>query len=579
MRSGGEWRATAGSHENAGAEPGSVAMSEPRNARIRHAWLLAMLAALSALALGLTRLDQPNLWIDEIYTARWTRLPLAGVIAALKSDLHPPLFFLIEREVVRHLGVGEWGLRAFPVAMGAMAVFATFWAFCPALGARAALAASWVLALMPDFGLYARMARYYSLAVLLAMISHGLFVRAAGGVPNGAGTRQGSAAPAGGGERGAIARPGPHAAHWPLYALVVAAILYTSYAAACLPLAHGLMLAIRRDRAALSRWALAMAAAALLFAPWAGVLAHQLRTASQLLLSVVPGALRLVLMPAYVLIALSSSELVMPWTVPGAIGLVAGFAALMLGARAIRERGTGRALTGAALAAGAIGFTLLALLTRATPFIAAPARLLFLWPFAAALIGAALTTRPNAARLTLAFALAAAWAVGWMHLYAARGFMNPIYLTPAREAARDIARAWRPGDLVLAEDDSGIPWYLERMGYRGVVLDPVDPLTAARALEGEAARRLQSASGSSAPAADAARPRPARVIWARLSRDGSARIRPVAPTRALLAAWGRPIVTDRYLPIDPTLIALKTRLLGHPVDSDRLIVQWYDSEP
>ena len=62
---------------------------------------------LAALVLGLWRLGHAPLWCDEIYTARWTRLDIAGLLAALRTDLHPPLYFLCEHAVVHLLAVAH----------------------------------------------------------------------------------------------------------------------------------------------------------------------------------------------------------------------------------------------------------------------------------------------------------------------------------------------------------------------------------------------------------------------------------------------------------------------------------------
>jgi 4-amino-4-deoxy-L-arabinose transferase-like glycosyltransferase len=522
---------------------------------IRRGWWIAAAAAIAALALNFHRLDQPNLWIDEIYTARWTQMSVADLFRSLATDLHPPLYFLIERLIVHATGLSERGLRGFSAATGAACVLAAYWAFRPALGSRAARATACVLALMPDFGLYARMARYYAPATLLALIAHGLFVRV-------------------------VARsPRPRAWRvWSLYAAVVAAIAYTSYAAMCVPLAHGAVLAWRRDRGALKGWALAMAAAAIVFLPWARVFVHQLHTARTLPPSVIPGGLRALMMPAYELFALTASELLTPWTAWGICGAIAGAATIVLGARAARSRCVQWAVTGTALAACGVGILLLAVLTRATPFVAAPARLLFLWPFAAALIGLAFSGQSGATRVqharsdraaslpraALMLAIGVVWCVAWSNLYAARAFLNPIYLTPAREAARELAANARPDDLLLIEDDTGVPWYLARLGFHGRIVDPIDSLAAARALAQGAQSGTQSAP---------------RAAWIRLARDGSARMRPAAGTRAMLATWGRKASEQGYLEFDPALRSVKARLLGTEVERYRLYVEWHDRGP
>src|SRR5262249_22643644 len=152
----------------------------------------------------------PSLWIDEIYTARWATLPWRDLFSALAASFHPPLYFVLERLVVQVAGDQEAALRLLSLVAGVASLAVTFWAFRPVLNEGAAAATAWLLALSPQFFLYARMARYYALATLLAMAAHGLFVRLA------------------------VGRGRPRS--WALYAVASALMVLTSYLTVCLVL-------------------------------------------------------------------------------------------------------------------------------------------------------------------------------------------------------------------------------------------------------------------------------------------------------------------------------------------------------
>ena len=490
-------------------------------------------ACSAALALGLWRLSATPLWCDEIYTARWTRLDWPGLMQALRTDLHPPLYFVIENLWVRALGENEVGLRLFSVVTGVLTVAASFWAFRPLLNDRLSAAAAWMLALSPQFFLYARMARYYALAALVALIAHGLFVRLV------------------------VKRGRPRS--WFLYGLFVALLLYTSYVAVCLVLAHFVWaVAARRRRPRLWKaWLAAAAGGFALFAPWLGALIQQARTAHGLLPSVASGPAGLVLMLGYDVHALTASELLVPWSVAGVAGLVAGVALLLSGSLAAVRRGLGRSVLVPSVTALALAWIVVGLLAHATPFVGLPARTLFMWPFASVVLAIGLLdpVYHRGGRMIAAALLLGAWATGWWHLYTSEGWMNPIYLTPGRQVATQVAREAGAGDLVLSEDDTGVNYQLERAHFAGKVIDPQDEAMALAAL------------------AEASR---ARLWYVRLSRDGSARIRPAEQIEARLREWGAVSERQGYLESDPVYRAAKQRLLGLPGWRWRIVVERWE---
>lgn len=476
---------------------------------------LVALAVVAALALGFHRLAHPGLWIDEIYTARWALLPLPALLDAARADLHPPLYFVLEHFAARLLGASEIGLRALSVLAGAGTVALTAWAFRLQLGPRVAAGAAWMLALSPQFFLYARMARYYALAALVGTLAHGILARLMAGR---------------GGRAG-----------WALYGVTLAVLLHTSYLGGALALGHAWW-ALRRRR--LRAWLAAAALALALFAPWAMSVPGQVTRAGGLLPSVVHGPASWALGSAYTFIALTASELVFPWSLLGALGIVSATWLGVNGIRATLRRGLWTSLPGVGLTAFVAALAILNLLAPATPFTSLPGRTLFLAPFGAALLalGALDPARSRAPRVLLALGLFGAWLGGWSNLSLAHHWMNPIYLTPGREVAKVVVAEARPGDLVLAEDDTGASWYLGRLRYAGTVIDPVDA-DAARAALGD-------------PAAPADR----AVWWVRLSRDGSARLRPPDGTQTLLGAWGRLESRRGFGPVDPVYREVKRRV-------------------
>ena len=498
----------------------------------------AMLAFLLVVGsvFALVRLGDPGLWADEIYTARWTRLAPPQLIRALGTDLHPPLFFLLEGEVVKRMGESEAGVRLL-AALASVATLATsFWAFRPALGAKRALIASGLLALHPEFLLYGRMARYYSFAALMAMLAHGVFSRLM------------------------LARGRPRS--WALYALTAALTLYTSYIAAAILVGHGAWAWLRRREGGEFRaWLVCMGITMVMFVPWLPMLRVQFATAHSLNPAIGAGALAMAGSLLYGLWAATASERVMPWTLTGALALACGAWLLISGLRSAWREKLGEALLVPAGVAALVAWGMVVVLAQGTPFVSLPARALFLLPFVTAVFAVALTHRGPSWRLDAVAVVGICFA--WMLSRAPwpsgeERVLNPVYRTPGREAAAFVVSHATPGSLVLAEDDTGASWYLQKRGFPGSVTDPADTAATANALAGH----------------------PNEILWVRLSRDGSARVRPAAAIRGKLVGGWIPRDSTGFLRFDPTYRALKRQVLRLQGDEYRVtVVHWVAKTP
>ena len=480
------------------------------------AWLA--IACAVAAVLGSLRLSSPGLWWDEIHAARLALEPWPVMMERLHAAGLAPASFVLQKLFMGVLGSSEVGIRLPSVLAGVGTVALAYWAFRPVLNERLAAAAAWFLALSPQFFLIVRMGRGWALASLVAMFAHGLFVRLA------------------------VKRGRPRS--WLLYGLATTLLLFTTFAGLCLGIAHGVWaLAERHRRPRLWKaWTVAFLGGLLLALP-ALIAGTRLASTGELMPGMASWPAGLTLLLGYEIHALTASELLVPWHPPGAIGLVAGCGLLLLGSLAAVRRGLGRSVLVPGLAALALAWLVLGLFAQGAPFVGLPARTLYLWPFAAVLlaVGALDPGQPRGIRVAFAAALLACWMVGWIHLYSASHWLNPIYLTPGREVAGEIAARAGPGDLVIADEDSGVPWYLERREADTRLASPLDP-------EG-----LQVALADPGT----------RVVWrVRLARDLSSRVRADAGLEPRLRAWGRRADSRGWLPTDPWAEMLRSRVLG-----------------
>lgn len=136
------------------------------------------------IVLRLARLGGQYLWYDEAFSAMMSSLPVHRLLEATAGDVHPPLWYLIERGFILLLGNSEFVLR-LPAALLSIVALLLVAPLCKAIsttptppplageGSRVGAVATWLFALSPFQIAYAQEARMYALllvAVELATI-------------------------------------------------------------------------------------------------------------------------------------------------------------------------------------------------------------------------------------------------------------------------------------------------------------------------------------------------------------------------------------------------------------------------
>jgi len=134
--------------------------------------LLWIALALQALLLA-PRLDLLPLWDDERYTLQTAARSPAGIVGAVEVDVHPPLYYLLVHLWLKLPIAGSDLVRARALsvllALAATLLFDRLWLRQVPPLRRAAFLGLWVLS--PCLLLYARMARSYTLQMLLAVVA------------------------------------------------------------------------------------------------------------------------------------------------------------------------------------------------------------------------------------------------------------------------------------------------------------------------------------------------------------------------------------------------------------------------
>jgi len=145
----------------------------PSNSRglARLALAGAIAIALVTIAVRFTGLGRESLWLDEGFTWRLTTLSPDAIIAASRTDVHPPLYPLLERLVVAVAGDREWALRLLSAVASSFSVLFAARLAKRAFGLRAAFGAAVLVALSAFQVHYAQEARAYALFGMLSLAS------------------------------------------------------------------------------------------------------------------------------------------------------------------------------------------------------------------------------------------------------------------------------------------------------------------------------------------------------------------------------------------------------------------------
>jgi uncharacterized membrane protein len=231
------------------SEPTQQITAEARAARHLSVWELVALAAvfLLALSLRLELLPVRTLWHDEAYSLEVARRPVGYIWANLPhADPHPPGYYVMLRLWTQAFGKDLVTARTLSLLWGLSAVLLT-WGLARRLGGPlVGLAAAALVALNP-FQIYnSHEVRMYAPLTAAAVLSTWALLRA---------------------------EDHDRAVDWILYGTMAAGMLYLSYYAGPLLVAHGVWMALRR------RWrggVLSAATALLLYLPWLPALRQSL---------------------------------------------------------------------------------------------------------------------------------------------------------------------------------------------------------------------------------------------------------------------------------------------------------------
>jgi uncharacterized membrane protein len=523
-------------------------------------WLIAPLFI--AAALQFADLGGKSLWDDEATTvAIANKGSLEDVYTAYRaSERQPPLHYLVLHGWIRLAGASDWAVRVPSALYSVGSVLLLAWLGLRVAGPRVALLAAYLLAISPFLLLFGPMARYYSQALFLVLLSTALLLEA-------------------------LVRPqrsGRTRAVWFLYFVASVAMLLTSYINAVYFVAQVVLAAFLLNRARQRsaapfvrapsgnqepadvrllrrRAVLTQAAVAGAFAIWVAVDFDRLVDfASSDRQFAIGGGKEAALAAIYPFYAWTLGETIFPWHPAAILALVVLIPVAALG---LARLATGPPSHRAPIIVLATGVLLMLasfqFFIRDLPFETFASRGIGGMPFLLLLVAAGLASLPRGYRVLALVALTAAVAVSDLHYFQGRQFHNAAYALPTKEAVatvRDLANA---SDLIVSDPDLPVRYY-HRAG-------PNSPMFFS-STQGSAVRKALN-NGSHD-----------RVWIFTAGRDS---------TRGWRDKWGATQLeawikrhfrlqrTWRYLPQDALYARIKERIQGYPSYRYKLVLRLY----
>ena len=152
-----------------------------------------------------------SIWFDESYSSYITRFDYPTMLRFTAADVHPPLYYIVLKTWAHFFGHTDFAMRALSAVLGAAAIVFAFLWLKYKYGASVAILGSLMMAISPVFVRYGQEMRMYTMVIFLVFAAT-YFLQLA--VDNGA------------------------RKWWVIYAILIAAGMYTHYFAAFAWIAH-----------------------------------------------------------------------------------------------------------------------------------------------------------------------------------------------------------------------------------------------------------------------------------------------------------------------------------------------------
>lgn len=406
--------------------------------------LLCGIVGLSA-ALLLYDLGAKSYWIDEYNNVNIAALPdfrsvTHGILDSFQRQ--PPAYFWLQHIWVQLFGAGEGQARTLNVWLGLTSVVLVFMLARQLFGPDVGLVTAYLLAISPMFVLYARMARYYLPTLAFALLSCCLFLVLMD-------KRS---------WRGTMCL-------CVIYTAANTMLMLSSYVAGSVLLCQvAAVLARREYRPRIAVWLASLVIAVGLTGGWFLYALDYIARYPGGPADFATGWSSYVIKLMYPFYSFAIGETLFPWEIPAIIAGLATIALVLVGIRQLRHQLD----TLLFIVTGLLASVLLVVLSTTVfvvdvPFLNIPSRAIFAAPFLYVLVALGIHGL-SSQELRLLGLIILTWcaAVGLSNYYRGLEFHNPIYAVPTREIVTQVSSHSRPGDVIIAEPDTGFSYYYQQ---------------------------------------------------------------------------------------------------------------------
>ncbi|MDQ3380369.1 MAG: glycosyltransferase family 39 protein [Actinomycetota bacterium] len=526
----------------------------------RGLWLVVPLSI--AAVLQFADLGGKSLWDDEVTTVTIaTQGSLEDVYTAYRaSERQPPLHYLVLHGWTRVAGASDLAVRVPSALFSVASVLLVAWLGLRVAGRRVGFLAAYLLAISPFLLLFGPMARYYSQALFLVLLSTALLLEA-------------------------LHRPqrwGRTRAMWILYVVASIAMLLTSYTNAAYFVAQIVFAALlvsrrpqpstqsaigeqRQDAEPVDigllrrRTAVSQAAVVGVFAIWVAVDFNRLVDfASSDRQFAIGGVKETALAAIYPFYAWTLGETIFPWHPAAIVALAIFMPAAALGLVRLATGSPSHRVPVIALVTGLLLMLVsFQFFVRDLPFETLASRGIAGMPFLLLLVAAGLEWLPLGWRVAALVALTAAVGVSGLHYFQGRQFHNATYALPTKEVVATVRELAHASDLIVSDPDLPFHYY-----YRA----------------GPSSPRLFSATESRAAQQALSDGDHDRVWLVTAGRDSTRGWR-VKWGATQLEAWMKQHFrlqrTWQYVPQDALYARIKARMQGYPSYRYKLMLRLY----
>jgi len=124
-----------------------------------------------ATVLRLWELDRRDFWYDEAFSGIAVKENWSGMIKMIMADVHPPFYYLTLKFFASFFGYSIYGIRLYSVIFGLLCIWAVYLFTKELFNRKAAIFASFIVAISPFAVQYSMEARMYSMFSFFIIIS------------------------------------------------------------------------------------------------------------------------------------------------------------------------------------------------------------------------------------------------------------------------------------------------------------------------------------------------------------------------------------------------------------------------